>query len=105
MSEFRVLGAMCVVLEDKLDEKTNSGIVLTQRKKQNANRGTIISVGQGSRADDGTLIPMQVKVGDRVIYKSYSGIPIVVDAKNRNNDNQLLILNERDVLAVLIDEK
>lgn len=91
----KVLGARVIVKEDKLDEKTNGGIVVPGREKEETFRGTIIGVGDGAMLDDGTKVPMQVKVGDRIIYTSFSGTPV------KDGDDEYIILNERDILAIL----
>lgn len=94
----RVFGARCIVREAKLDERTAGGIVIPGREKQSTNRGEVIAVGNGAMLDNGTRVPMDVKVGDTVIYTSFSGTPVVSEGKQAET---LVILNERDVLAVL----
>lgn len=97
--EMKVLGARCIVREEKLDEATKSGIVIPGRDKVQTNRGTIIAVGSGAILENGVKIPMEVAVGDRVIYTSFSGTPIVTS--NKDHNETFIILNERDILAVL----
>lgn len=96
----RVLGARCIVQEEKLEEATKSGIVIPGRDKVQTNRGKVISVGSGALLENGTKVPMEVKVGDRVVYTSFSGTPIVTGDKNTES---FVILNERDILAILDD--
>lgn len=96
----RVLGARCIVQEEKLEEATKSGIVIPGRDKVQTNRGKVISVGSGALLENGTKVPMEVKVGDRVIYTSFSGTPIVTGDKNVES---FVVLNERDILAILDD--
>lgn len=96
----RVLGARCIVQEEKLEESTKSGIVIPGRDKVQTNRGKVISVGSGALLENGTKVPMEVKVGDRVVYTSFSGTPIVTGDKNAES---FVILNERDILAILDD--
>lgn len=93
----KVFGARCIVSEERLDEKTESGIVIPGREKEQTNIGTVISIGDGAMLDDGTKVPMFVKPGDRVLYASFAGSPIV----SKDTDEHLLVLNERDILAVL----
>jgi len=95
MPNLKVLGARCLVREHKLEEKTQSGIVIPGREKEATNRGKVILVGQGARFEDGTLCPMQVSVGDEVIYAHFAGSPIEVDGET------FIVLNERDILCVL----
>ena len=93
--ELKVLGARAIVEEIKLEEKTKGGIVIPGREKESTNRGKVIGVGDGAVFEDGTICPMQVKVGDTVIYAHFSGSPIVVE------DKTYIILNERDILCVI----
>jgi chaperonin GroES len=75
------------------EEKTKSGIYLPDTAKEKPQEGEIIAVGPGKMTDDGTRIPMDLKVGDRVIYAKYGGTEIKVD------DVELIILRESDILA------
>ena len=98
----KVLGARCLVQEEKLQEKTSTGIIIPGRDKAQTNRGKIISVGDGAILEDGTKVPMEVKVGDRVIYASFAGTPV---ASGNKNDEIFIVLNERDILCVLDGEE
>lgn len=91
----RVLGARCIVKEEKNDNKTKSGILIQGQDKEPTYRGKIIAVGDGALLENGQVIPMKVNVGDRVIYTAFSGSPIEVDGE------EYVILNERDILCVL----
>lgn len=92
----KIFGARCIVKEDKKqDNKTASGIVIPGSEKEPTYRGKIVAIGDGAMLDDGTVIPMQVKVGDRIIYTAFSGTPI------EDEDDTYLVLNERDILAVI----
>ena len=75
------------------EEKTKSGIYLPDTAKEKPQEGEIIAVGPGKMTDDGTRIPMDLKVGDRVIYAKYGGTEIKVD------DVELIMLRESDILA------
>jgi len=75
------------------EEKTKSGIYLPDTAKEKPQEGEIIAVGPGKMTDEGTRIPMDLKVGDRVIYAKYGGTEIKVD------DVELIILRESDILA------
>jgi len=75
------------------EEKTKSGIYLPDTAKEKPQEGEIIAVGPGKLNDDGNRIPMDLKVGDRVIYAKYGGTEIKVD------DEDLIILRESDILA------
>lgn len=75
------------------EEKTKSGIYLPDTAKEKPQEGEIMAVGPGKMTDEGTRIPMDLKVGDRVIYAKYGGTEIKVD------DVELMILRESDILA------
>jgi chaperonin GroES len=75
------------------ETKTKSGIYLPDTAKEKPQEGEILAVGPGKIADDGKRIPMDLKVGDRVLYAKYGGTEIKVDGED------LMILRESDVLA------
>ena len=89
-------------LEDRIlvrpeegQETTVSGIVIPDTAKEKPQEGTVLAIGPGKRSDSGELIPMDVSVGDRVMYSKYGGTEIKVDGE------ELLILSSRDVLAIV----
>ena len=89
-------------LEDRIlvrpeegQETTVSGIVIPDTAKEKPQEGTVLAIGPGKRSDTGDLIPMDVSVGDRVMYSKYGGTEIKVDG------DELLILSSRDVLAIV----
>jgi chaperonin GroES len=75
------------------EEKTKSGIYLPDTAKEKPQEGKVLAVGPGKMSEEGKLIPMNLKVGDIVIYSKYGGTEIKVD------DEDLIILRESDVLA------
>jgi chaperonin GroES len=75
------------------EEKTKSGIYLPDTAKEKPQEGEIMAVGPGKLDENGKRIPMDLKVGDRVIYAKYGGTEIKVD------DEDLIILRESDILA------
>jgi chaperonin GroES len=79
-------------LEDA--EQTRGGLFIPASAKEKPQEGEILAVGPG-RFDEGKRVPMDVKVGDRVLFGKYSGTEVVIDGES------LLILRESDVLAVL----
>lgn len=101
ISKIRINGARVLVKEEKLSEATSSGIVIPGREKQQTNKGTVLVVGDGSMLENGTKVPVQVSVGEKVIYSSFSGSPVKVNA---NDEEVYLILNERDILCVLEED-
>lgn len=91
-----VLGARCLVREEKLSETTQSGIIIKDRDKQQTSRGTVLVIGDGAILEDGTKVPMKVAVGDKVIYTEFSGMPVKV---NSDDEERYIILNERDIVC------
>lgn len=89
------LGDRLVIEPATREEMTASGIVLPDTAKEKPHRGTVVAAGEGRRDDDGDRIPMDVKVGDEVLFAKYAGTEFKLD------DKDLLILAEKDVLAVL----
>lgn len=89
------LGDRLVIEPATREEMTASGIVLPDTAKEKPHRGTVIAAGEGRRDDDGDRIKMDVKVGDEVLFAKYAGTEFKLD------DKDLLILAEKDVLAVL----
>ncbi len=91
------LGDRVVVTRDELEEVTAGGIVLPDSAQDKPARGTSVSVGDGKLLDDGSRSTLQVKVGDHVLFSSYSGEAFDI------GDDELLLMREEDILAV-IDE-
>ena len=89
------LGNRLVVEPIEQEEITAGGIVLPETAKEKPQKGTVLSVGPGDRDENGKRIPMDVAVGDVVLFAKYSGTEIKVDGK------KVLILRETDVLAIL----
>lgn len=98
VSKIRINGARVLVKEERLSDTTASGIVMPGREKQQTNKGKVLVVGDGAMLENGTKIPVQLEVGETVIYSSFSGSPIKQDA---NDEDVYLILNERDILCVI----
>ena len=86
------LGDRVLVKAAEQDEVTASGIVLPDTAKERPSRGTVLAVGDGRYAD-GARVPLQVAVGDEVIYSKYGGTEVKVDG------DDVLILSEHDILA------
>jgi chaperonin GroES len=74
---------------------TAGGIILPETAKEKPQEGKILAAGPGDRDEDGERIPMDVQVGDKVLYAKYSGTEVKMDGK------KLLILRESDILAVI----
>jgi chaperonin GroES len=91
------LGDRVVVRRESSEERTAGGIVLPDAAKEKPTRGVIEAVGNGKLLDDGTRGRLQVQVGDRVLFSSWAGETFKVA------DEELLLMREEDILAVLED--
>ena len=85
------------VIIKRLDEekKTASGIVIPDTAAEKPEQGEVMSVGKGKINDEGTLMPLDVKVGDRVLFGKYSGQTV------RVKGDELLVMREEDILGVV----
>ncbi len=92
-AKLQPLGDRVLVKPLEKEEKTKSGIYLPDTAKEKPQEGEVIAVGPGKYDEAGKRIPMDLKVGDKVIYAKYGGTEIKVD------DVELMILRESDILA------
>jgi chaperonin GroES len=84
-----------VVRPGKSEETTASGLVIPDTAKEKPQQGEVLAVGPGRRSDNtGEIIPLGIKVGDKVVYSKYGGTEITIDGED------VLILSSRDVLAI-----
>ena len=95
----RPLGDRVVVKPLEREEMTKSGIVLPDTAKEKPQEGEVLAVGPGRVLDNGERVKLDVKEGEKVIFAKYSGTEFKLD------EDELLILSERDILAVLVDGK
>jgi chaperonin GroES len=95
VSTVKPLGDRVFVKVSEAEEKTAGGIILPDNAKEKPQIGEIMQVGPGKRNDDGTFAPLEVKVGDKVLYSKYAG----TDIKLGGDD--YVLLTERDILAVV----
>ena len=93
--KLKPLGSRLVVEPIEQEDVTASGIVLPETAKEKPKRAEVLAAGPGDRDDAGERIPLDVKVGDVVLFAKYSGTEIKLDGK------KLLILKESDVLAIV----
>jgi len=77
------------------EEMTKSGIMLPDTIKDKPMRATVVAVGAGRRTEDGTRVPLDVQAGDQILFAKYGGTEFTLD------DEELLILSEKDILAVV----
>ncbi|MGH8953314.1 MAG: co-chaperone GroES [Acidimicrobiia bacterium] len=80
---------------DEAESRTPSGLVIPDTAKEKPQIGEVIAVGPGARDEDGDRIPMEVSVGDRVLYSKFAGTEVKLDS------DEYLVLSERDLLAVV----
>ena len=91
--KIKPLADRVVVKPTERETVSKGGIVLPDTVKEKPQEGKVIAVGDGKLSDDGKRIPMDVKVGDIVLYAKYGGVEIKID------DEELMILRESDILA------
>ena len=91
----RPLGDRVVVKPIEREEMTKSGIVVPDTAKEKPQEGLIEAVGTGRILDNGTKVPLEVNVGDRVLYAKYAGNEFKLD------EIEYLIISEKDVLAIV----
>ena len=93
--KFRPLHDRVVVRRLEQDEKTAGGIIIPDTAKEKPMEGEIIAAGPGARNEDGKLVPLDVKVGDRVLFGKWSGTEVKI------NGEDLLIMKESDILGII----
>ena len=93
--KLKPLGGRVIVEPIEQEDMTAGGIILPETAKEKPQEGKILAAGPGERDEDGERIPMEVQVGDKVLYAKYSGTEVKLDGK------KVLILRESDILAVL----
>lgn len=91
----KVLGARIVILIEKDDGKTKSGLIIIEDNREPKFEGKVVATGGGARLDNGMTMPMDVAVGDNVLYSRMAGVPM------NYNGHDLLVINERDVIAII----
>lgn len=84
-----------VVKKIEDENRTKSGLKLSDDTKERPTKGTVLAVGSGRINDDGVILPMTIKIGDIVLYPKYAGHPAKVD------NEEYLIIEEKEVLAIL----
>ncbi|MCL5095628.1 MAG: co-chaperone GroES [Patescibacteria group bacterium] len=77
------------------EEKTPGGIVLPESAKEKPQKGEVMATGPGAMTDDGKLIPMKIKIGQKVMYKKWGGNEVKI------NGEEWLLVEQKDILAIL----
>jgi chaperonin GroES len=92
---FRPLHDRILVRRVESEEKTKGGIIIPDTAKEKPQEGEVIAVGPGGRNDAGQIQPLDVKVGDRILFGKWSGTEIKIDGED------LLIMKESDVMGII----
>jgi chaperonin GroES len=92
---FRPLQDRVLVRRIEQEEKTKGGILIPDTAKEKPMEGEVIAAGPSSRSDDGKLHPLDVKVGDRVLFGKWSGTEIKIDGED------LVVMKESDIMGVV----
>jgi chaperonin GroES len=95
--KFRPLHDRVVVKRIEAEDKTTGGIIIPDTAKEKPSQGEIVAVGPGGRDEAGRVIPIDLKVGDRVLFGKWSGTEVKID------NAELLIMKESDIMGVVIE--
>jgi chaperonin GroES len=95
--KFRPLHDRVVVKRIDAEEKSAGGIIIPDTAKEKPSQGEVIAVGPGGRDDAGKLVPLDVQVGDRVLFGKWSGTEVKIDGV------EYLIMKESDIMGILED--
>ena len=93
--KFRPLHDRVLIRRVEQDEKTAGGIIIPDTAKEKPIEGEVLAVGPGGRDENGKLVPLDVKVGDRVLFGKWSGTEVRIDGE------ELAIMKESDILGVI----
>ena len=93
--KFRPLHDRVLIESLESEEKTAGGNIIPDTAKEKPQEGKVIAVGPGAKSEDGKTIPMDVKVGDRVLFGKWSGTEVKVDGKEYS------IMKENDIMGVV----
>ena len=95
--KFRPLHDRVVIKRIEAEETTSGGIIIPDTAKEKPQEGEVIAVGPGGRDESGKLIPIDVKVGDRVLFGKWSGTEVKLDGV------EYMIMKESDLMGVLVE--
>jgi chaperonin GroES len=93
--KIRPLQDRVIVKRIEEEEKTKGGLIIPDTAKEKPQEGKIVSVGKGKLNEDGKIMPLDVKVNDRVLFGKYSGTEINIDGEEH------LIMREEDILGII----
>lgn len=89
------LGDRIVIKQLEEEEVKKGGIIIPDTAKEKPQRGEVKAVGTGKKNEDGKIIPLEVKVGDKVFFSKYGGTEVKID------DEEYVIMREDDILAII----
>jgi chaperonin GroES len=92
---FRPLGDRVLIRRVEEEEKTKGGIIIPDTAKEKPQEGEVLAAGPGARDDNGKIQPLDVRVGDRILFGKWSGTEVKLDGED------LIIMKESDILGVL----
>jgi chaperonin GroES len=98
MVKLRPLHDRVVIKRIEEEEQVRGGIIIPDTAKEKPQQGEVIAVGEGKLLDNGTRVPLDVKVGDRVLFGKYSGTEVKI------GDEEFLIMREDEILGVIQQE-
>ena len=93
--KFRPLHDRVLVESLESEEKTAGGIIIPDTAKEKPQEGKVVAVGPGAKSEDGKITPMDVKVGDQILFGKWSGTEIKIDGKEYS------IMKESDIMGVI----
>ena len=92
---FRPLHDRVAIRRIPFEEKTRGGIIIPDTAKEKPQEGEVVAVGPGTRDEKGKLLPLDVRVGDRVLFGKWTGTEVVIDGED------MLIMKETDIMGVV----
>jgi chaperonin GroES len=95
--KFRPLHDRVVVKRIEAEEKTAGGIIIPDTAKEKPQQGEVVAIGPGGRDEAGKLVPIDLQVGDRVLFGKWSGTEVKIDG------TEYLIMKENDIMGVLVE--
>jgi chaperonin GroES len=95
--KLKPLGGRVIIEPIEQEEMTAGGIILPETAKEKPQEGKVLATGPGERDEKGERVPLDLKVGDKVLFAKYSGTEIKMDGR------KLLIMSEKDILAVVAE--
>src|ERR1043166_8582581 len=97
--KFRPLHDRIVLKRIDAEAKSAGGIIIPDTVKEKPQQGEVVAIGPGGRDETGKLVPIDVKIGDRVLFGKWSGTEVKID------DHEYLIMKESDVMGVLVESE